>query len=157
MSFLFINKILRLNNLKTKTALNTKIPVFVICVEAIIHMSLSNLHDCTFKRYILIRQFKFLRWESIFVLGHTKLSIESQQLFFSFRIKYTKTITIFEFWQLNNTVRQISPIVSKIHITKKVADWKKAIYQNNPILRVDLTVNFLIKRFPCFPFRLLLK
>ena len=37
-----------LNNLKTKTAMNAKISVFVICVEAIIYLLLYNLHDCTF-------------------------------------------------------------------------------------------------------------
>ena len=29
--------------------MNVKIPVFVICVEAIIYLLLYNLHDCTFK------------------------------------------------------------------------------------------------------------
>ena len=33
LSFLFINNTLRLNNLKTTTAINAKISVFVICVE----------------------------------------------------------------------------------------------------------------------------
>ena len=45
LSFLFINKTLRLNNLKTRTAMNV---VFVICVETIIYLLLCNLHDCTF-------------------------------------------------------------------------------------------------------------
>ena len=35
--------------LKTRTAMNAKISVFVICVEAIIYLLLYNLHDCTFK------------------------------------------------------------------------------------------------------------
>ena len=35
--------------MKTRTAMNAKISVFVICVEAIIHLLLYNLHDCTFK------------------------------------------------------------------------------------------------------------
>ena len=48
MSFLFINKNLRLNNLKTRAAMNAKISVFVICVEAIMYLLLHNLHDCTF-------------------------------------------------------------------------------------------------------------
>ena len=30
--------------------MNAKISVFVICVEAIIYLSLCNLHDCTFNR-----------------------------------------------------------------------------------------------------------
>ena len=45
--FLFINKTLLLNSLKTRTAMNSKISVFVICVEVIIHL-LYNLHNCTF-------------------------------------------------------------------------------------------------------------
>ena len=50
LSFLFINKTLRLNNVKkTKTAMNAK--MFFICVESIIYLLLYNLHDCTFKQY----------------------------------------------------------------------------------------------------------
>ena len=53
MSFLFINKTLRLINLKTKTAINAKILVFVICIEAIIYLLLYNLHNCnaSFKHF----------------------------------------------------------------------------------------------------------
>ena len=47
MSFLFINKTLRLNNWKTRTVVKMKISVFVICVVAIIYLLLYNLHDCT--------------------------------------------------------------------------------------------------------------
>ena len=47
--FLFISKTLRLSNLKNRTAMNVKVSVFVICVEAIIYLLLYNLHDCTFK------------------------------------------------------------------------------------------------------------
>ena len=35
-----LNKTLRLNNLKIRTAMNAKIPVFVICVEVIIYLLL---------------------------------------------------------------------------------------------------------------------
>ena len=48
MSFLFINKILQFNILKTRTAINVKISVFAICVEAILYMLLYNLHVFTF-------------------------------------------------------------------------------------------------------------
>ena len=36
------------HNLKTRAAMNAKISVLVICVEAIIYL-LYNLHDCIFK------------------------------------------------------------------------------------------------------------
>ena len=36
--FLFINKTSGLNNLKTRTAMNAKIVVFIICVEAIVYV-----------------------------------------------------------------------------------------------------------------------
>ena len=49
LSFLFINKTLRLNNLKTRAAMNAKVSLFVICVEAIIYLLLYNLQDFTFK------------------------------------------------------------------------------------------------------------
>ena len=52
---IFINKSLWLNNLKTRTAMNAKMSVFVMfvsvslfVVEAIIYFLLYNLHDCTF-------------------------------------------------------------------------------------------------------------
>ena len=48
LSFLFINKISRLNGLKTSTVLNEKILVFVIYVEVIIYLLLYHFHDCTF-------------------------------------------------------------------------------------------------------------
>ena len=48
MSSLFVNKTLRLNNLKTRTAMNAKISVFVIFAEMILYLLLYNLHDCTF-------------------------------------------------------------------------------------------------------------
>ena len=46
--FLFISKTLRLNNLKTRTAMNAKTSVFVICVKVIMYLLKYNLHDCTF-------------------------------------------------------------------------------------------------------------
>ena len=49
LSFLFINKTLRHNNLKTRAVMNAKIAVFVICVEVIIYLLLCDMHDCTFK------------------------------------------------------------------------------------------------------------
>ena len=57
MSFLFINKILWLNNSKTRTAVNAKVLVFINYIEAIIFLLLYNLHDCTFK---LFREFQFI-------------------------------------------------------------------------------------------------
>ena len=40
---------LRLNNLKTRAAMNAKISVFAIYVKASIYLLLYNLHDCTLK------------------------------------------------------------------------------------------------------------
>ena len=48
MSFLFINKTLRLNNLKTRTAMTEKFSVFAICVETIIYLLLYDLPDFTY-------------------------------------------------------------------------------------------------------------
>ena len=49
MSFLFVNKTLRLNNWKTRTTVSAKTSVFVICAEAIIYLLLHNLHGCSLK------------------------------------------------------------------------------------------------------------
>ena len=49
MSFLFISKHLRLNSLRTRTTMNAKICVFVICVEAIMCLLLYNLQTVPLK------------------------------------------------------------------------------------------------------------
>ena len=46
---MFINKSLRLINLKTRAAVNAKISMSLICVEAIIYLLSYNLYDCTVK------------------------------------------------------------------------------------------------------------
>ena len=46
---MFIDKTLRLNNLKARTAMNAQISVSVSCVEIIIYLLLYNLRDCIFK------------------------------------------------------------------------------------------------------------
>ena len=50
--FLYLNKTLRLNNIKTRTALTAKILVFVIFVEAIVYLLFYNLHDYPFNHGI---------------------------------------------------------------------------------------------------------
>ena len=45
--FLFGRKTLRLNNLKTGTAMNAKTSVLVISVETFIYLLFYDLHDCT--------------------------------------------------------------------------------------------------------------
>ena len=84
MSFLLnkrflINKTLRLNNLKNRTAMNAKMSVFIY-VEAIIHLLLYNLHDCTFKKKPCLvtwvnmclktvkKLFQFISWNIIWEL-----------------------------------------------------------------------------------------
>ena len=64
--FLLLNKTLRLNNLKTRTATNAKISVFVICVEVIIYLLLCNLHDFTFN-YFYHCSVRAVRFMLIFV------------------------------------------------------------------------------------------
>ena len=54
MSFLFINKTLRLNDIRTRTAMNAKMSVFVICVEAIVYLLLYNLRDFIFKVFLKV-------------------------------------------------------------------------------------------------------
>ena len=48
LSFVFTNKALLLINLKSRTAMNVKILLFVVCVEAIMYLLLYYLHDFTF-------------------------------------------------------------------------------------------------------------
>ena len=50
MPFLFINKSLRLSNIKIRTAVNAKISVFVIGVKTINYLLWYNLRDYIFKK-----------------------------------------------------------------------------------------------------------
>ena len=63
-----INKILRPNNLKIRTAMNVKISVFVICVEGIIYLLLYNLHERSINRskhfYIMHLN---IHWSQVFI------------------------------------------------------------------------------------------
>ena len=81
--FLFIMKMLRLNHLKTRTAVNANISVFLICVEAIIYLLLYNLHDCTFKSFLNLHGM-FLQKNNILV-GKTPL-IDYQCLCYCFAV-----------------------------------------------------------------------
>ena len=60
MPFLFINKTLRLNNIKARTAMNANISVFVICTEVIIYLLLLNLHGCNFNKCGKTRRFLWI-------------------------------------------------------------------------------------------------
>ena len=37
--------------------MNAKIPAFIICVKAFIHLLLYNVHDCTFKLKVSFHRF----------------------------------------------------------------------------------------------------
>ena len=50
---------LRFNNLTTSTVMNAKRLVFVICVEAIMCLSLYNLHECTVLLNVYVLHEKF--------------------------------------------------------------------------------------------------
>ena len=43
-----MNKASWLNDVKTRTAIDVNISVFVNCIKAIIYLLLYNLHECTF-------------------------------------------------------------------------------------------------------------
>ena len=47
--FSVYKQIILLNNLKTRTIMNAKILIHVICNDAMIYLLLYNLHDCAFK------------------------------------------------------------------------------------------------------------
>ena len=67
--FYVYKKNLQLNTSKTKTAMNAKISIFVICVESIIYLLLHNLHDCTFKANLPQRSSKAL----VHKIVHTRI------------------------------------------------------------------------------------
>ena len=96
LSFLFINKTLWLNNLKTRIAMNVKTLVFVIWVQAIIYFLLYNFHDSTFNMTFGLNmiggiasttlKFLYYSWKLIFVynswMDHFKLIvIEGEKTF----------------------------------------------------------------------------
>ena len=51
--FLFVNKTLRLNNEKTRSAMNVTFSVFVICTETIIYLAFYNLHERNFNENLM--------------------------------------------------------------------------------------------------------
>ena len=59
-----MNKTSQLNKLETKTVMNTKIPVFVICVELIIYLLLLICMTVSFKLTFL----GFLKYEGLIAL-----------------------------------------------------------------------------------------
>ena len=63
--FCLQNKALRINNLKTRTAMNLKISVLVISIEAILHLLLYNLHDCVFNTAL----------NTLYLLAHFRLML----------------------------------------------------------------------------------
>ena len=81
MSFLFINKTLRLNNLKPRTAMNAKILGFVIYVEAIIYLLLYNLHDCTFKQVVCFSKQRYDLFDQKVDNSDTESVVMKTQLF----------------------------------------------------------------------------
>ena len=64
--FFFINKTLRLNNLKARPSMNTKTSVLVIGVKAIIYLLLYDLHDFTFNlESVSISKVHWCRFENL--------------------------------------------------------------------------------------------
>ena len=118
MSFLFINKTLGLSNIKTRTAMNVNILVFVLCVEAIIFLSLSNLNDSTFnlgfKLATSIPDVLMCVSENVFVLI-TSLSLFKDEIIRS--QTYFKVLTSVSLnWQVSRSGHEKS---NKINIKNK--------------------------------------
>ena len=99
MCFLFINKTLRLNNLKTRTDMNSKISVFVlsfvlkgsyICYY-IICMTLPLIY-CRISFRIFLHLFFFLKWKK-FELEIKELLLEIKHV-----VKNLQPVTRFRFW-----------------------------------------------------------
>ena len=125
MSFLFTNKNIRLDNLKTRTTTNAKISVFVICVEVIVYLLLYNLHDCTFKTF------------KIFLSEKNDLTCLKASLWSCFyRKKYRWFPTHRDFWksfilEFRKTTRHIGkkPIFKKSHFFReKYVRWIGSVF-----------------------------
>ena len=72
----------KLNNFKTRTAMNAEISVYVICVEAIIYSLLYNLHYCTFKETL----FKLLLWIIFIISGKSYVAFSERKTMIKFII-----------------------------------------------------------------------
>ena len=112
MLFLFIDKTLWLNNLKTRTALNAEISVFAICDEAIIYLWLYNLHDCTFNA--LLKNFDLACFQNSF------------QWIFLIIIILNKEISFYILYY---------PIICKPKIKSLIILRQPCLYGFSPILR----------------------
>ena len=60
--------------------MNSKISVFVICVEVIIYLLLDNLHDFTFKQWSIASKDNF----HVIFLDRKLLDIRTEKLSFNF-------------------------------------------------------------------------
>ena len=71
--------------------MNAKGSVFVICVEAIKHLLLYNLHDSTFKRLSVFRKGRKCLTKQLLLtlIGQFYHYIETSQLVCRARVKYT--------------------------------------------------------------------
>ena len=125
MSFLFTNKNIRLDNLKTRTTINARISVFVICVEMIVYLLLYNLHDCTFKTF------------KIFLSEKNYLTCLKASLWsYFYRKKYRWFPTHRDFWKsfifvFRKTTRHIGkkPIFKKSHFFReKYVRWIGSVF-----------------------------
>lgn len=115
MAFLFINKTSQLNNLKTRTSMNTQISVFLIAVETIIYLLIYN-----YFRIVIISpkaaKLKFASTLKRFIVFMARFS----KLTYEYHFYLTLTITInlvfwfWCFWFDDKTV-------AKVYIY--VADW----------------------------------
>ena len=109
--FLFTNKTLLHNNFKTRTAINAKISVFVICVEAIIYLLLNNFHDCTFKGLQGRGRLKFRVGQTPKYLTTLGQNFKKPWFFARFYLIFPKTGQVPPFLQL---LRVLRPLVDNL-------------------------------------------
>ena len=121
MSFLFINKTLRFNNIKTRTAMTAKISVFAICVDVIIYLLLYHLHDGTYKQKCPKTR-SWYNWSQVFTNIHQKCLWRS--IFHSANISYD---TRWEAASTNGQLRSRIWYIYKVYLPFKGSARNRAI------------------------------
>ena len=61
--------------------MNAKTSVLVICIEAIIYLSLYNLHDCTFNKKSFIKKTYILKLKLLCLFVNAKTTVLRKPIF----------------------------------------------------------------------------
>ena len=125
----------KLDGSKTKTAINVKISVLVIFVEAIIYFLLYNLHDCTSETIVKEIGIKYLNWTQQVNIGIQYFRDEQSFIQLSSKFSYQARINNqFISQDLLVDVQHVVTDYAIIHFNTATSNFQQ---QNTTLLRLQ--------------------